>query len=183
MMTKIANWFLRFTKWKYNNMPSDIDKAVVLMAPHTSILDFIYGRIYFSAQNKKPTILIKKEMFFFPLGFILKKLGGVPVDRGRRTGVAYRAVESFKENKQVYLVITPEGTRKKTKNWKRGFIKIAKTADVPVLISFVDCKKRELGIKGILDMSGTDEEIMERLKRNYIGLEGFRKNKFITGYE
>ncbi len=183
MGKRFSKLYLRTFKWKYNDFP-DVDKAVVLMAPHTSMWDFVLGKIYFSAQGRQATILIKKEAFFWPVGYFLKKMGGIPVDRGRRTGLAEKAIESFeKATDRFYLVITPEGTRKKTKNWKKGFLRIAKAANVPVVLGFLDCKTRSMGVIGLLDMSGTDEEIMERMKRSYIGKTGVYKDKFETGYE
>jgi 1-acyl-sn-glycerol-3-phosphate acyltransferase len=184
MGKRIAKSILKCGKWNYNEFP-DVNKAVVLMAPHTSMLDFIYGKLYFIASGKKPTILVKKEIFFWPLGHILKKLGAIPVDRGKRTGITDMAIESF-NNKEVcfYLVITPEGTRKKTKNWKKGFIRIAQATNVPVVCGFIDIRTRSMGVmEEPLDMSGTDDEIMERVKRRYLGFKGIHPEKFATGYE
>jgi len=179
----LAKLFIKLGRWKYNDFP-DVDKAVVLMAPHTSMWDFVAGENIFSMYGYKPLVLIKKEAFVWPFGFFLKKMGGIPVDRGKRTGLTDKAIDSFAQAKsRFYLVITPEGTRKKTKNWKKGFIRIAKTANVPVVMGFIDCSRRSLGVLGCLDMSGSDEEIMERLKKKYIGFTGIRKDKFETGYE
>jgi 1-acyl-sn-glycerol-3-phosphate acyltransferase len=183
----MSKWFarkyLKLGGWKFNEFP-DVEKAVVLMAPHTSMYDFVLGKMYFEMYGYKPQVLIKKEAFFWPFGYFLKKMGGIPVDRGKKTGLTDMAIQSLKESKgRFYLVITPEGTRKKTKNWKKGFIRIAKAADVPVVIGYLDKKTKNCGVKGLLDMSGTDEEIMERLKRSYIGCEGLKKDKFETGYE
>lgn len=183
MGKRFSLFYLKTFKWKYNDFP-DVDKAVVLMAPHTSWWDFILGKIYFTGQGRQATILVKKEAFFWPIGYFLKKMGAVPVDRGKRTGLTDKAIESFNNaNGRFYLVITPEGTRKKTKNWKKGFLRIAKAANVPVAMGFLDMETRNMGMLGLLDMSGTDEEIMERLKRSYLGKTGFRKDKFETGYE
>ena len=79
MGKRFSKLYLRTFKWKYNDFP-DVDKAVVLMAPHTSMWDFVLGKIYFSAQGRQATILIKKEAFFWPVGYFLKKMGGIPVD-------------------------------------------------------------------------------------------------------
>lgn len=183
MGKRIARFILKCSRWKYNEFP-DVDKAVVLMAPHTSMWDFYYGKIYFIANGRKPTVLIKKESFFWPLGPILKKLGGIPVDRGKRTGITEKAIEAFeKESGRFYLVITPEGTRQKTKNWKKGFIRIAKAANVPVICGFIDFTTRSMGVMEPMDMSGTEEEIMERIKKRYVGLKGVHPDKFATGYE
>ncbi|HNQ68076.1 MAG TPA: 1-acyl-sn-glycerol-3-phosphate acyltransferase [Bacteroidales bacterium] len=179
----LAKLFIKAGRWKYNDFP-DVEKAVVLMAPHTSMWDFVLGKMYFAMHGYKPVVLIKKEAFVWPFGYFLKKMGGIPVDRGKRTGLTDMAIESFAKAKgRFYLVITPEGTRKKTKNWKKGFIRIAKAANVPVVMGYLDCSTRNMGILGLLDMFGTDEEIMERLKKHYLGFTGLHKNKFETGYE
>lgn len=182
MLRYLARFLAWIRGWKIDPFP-DVKKAVVLMAPHTSAWDFYYGRLYFMSKGKKPSVLIKKESFKGIIGPILKKLGGVPVDRGSRNAVPTAVLRNFKEKDEFYLIITPEGTRKKTKNWKRGFIRIAKAADVPVIMGYLDCEKKIWGIKGILDMSGTDEEIMERLKKQYVGLKGVHPDNFETGYE
>ncbi len=173
---------IKFGKWKVDPFP-EIKKAVVLMAPHTSMWDFVYGRLYFATKNRKPAVLIKKEIFKWPLGSILKKLGGVPVDRDNSVAITKQVIKLFEKHDEFYLIITPEATRKKTKNWKKGFIKIARAADVPVIMSYLDCKNKIWGVKGILDMTGSDEEIMERLKKHYQGLTGVHPNRFETGYE
>lgn len=185
MAKRFSRFLLKIGRWKYNDFP-DVKKAVVLVAPHTSMVDFYYGSVYFNTQGHKAMVLIKKEAFFWPLGPILRKLGGVPVDRGKRTGLTAKAISSINEAEaEFYLVITPEGTRSATKNWKKGFIRIAKATNVPVILGVVDKKNRRMGVleQPFLDMSGTDAEIMERLKKRYLGLEGLRKDKFITGYE
>jgi 1-acyl-sn-glycerol-3-phosphate acyltransferase len=182
MLRGFARFLLKIGKWEYNDFP-DVDKAVVLMAPHTSMWDFYYGKVYFASQGRKPIVLIKKEAFFWPVGPILKRMGGVPVDRGKKTGLTDKAIESFKCEGRFYLVITPEGTRTKTKNWKKGFVRIAKAANVPVVCGFLDCENRKLGNLGLLDMSGSEEEVMQRVKRKYTGYKGIHPEKFETGYE
>ena len=183
MSKRLAKLFLKAGRWKFNDFPN-VEKAVVLMAPHTSMWDFFYGKMYFATFGYKSVVLIKKEAFVWPFGHFLKKMGGVPVDRGKRTGLTDKAVESFENaSGRFYLVITPEGTRKKTKNWKKGFIRIAKAAKVPVVLGFLDCSTRSMGNLGLLDMTGAEEEILERLKLKYTGFTGIYKDKFETGYE
>ncbi len=183
MGKSLAKIFFKLSGWKYNELPN-VGKAIILMAPHTSMWDFVLGKIYLKLFNREAKILIKKEAFFWPLGYFLKKVGGIPVDRGKSTGLTEKAIELLTNtDKDILLVITPEGTRKKTKYWKKGFIRIAKGANVPVLLGFLDTKTKNLGFMDFLDMQGTEAEIMERLKKKYTGLTGLRKNKFITGYE
>ncbi|MDD2635061.1 MAG: 1-acyl-sn-glycerol-3-phosphate acyltransferase [Bacteroidales bacterium] len=179
----LAKLYLKLFRWNYNDFP-DVDKAVVTMAPHTSMRDFILGKIYFASQGRTPTVLIKKEAFFWPFGYFLKKLGGIPVNRGRHTGLIEQAIEFFNEDRErFYLVITPEGTRKRTKNWKKGCVRIAKAANVPIVLGFLDCENRKMGVKGLLDPKGNENQVMEKLKKQYKGLQGIHKDKFETGYE
>lgn len=183
----MSKWFwkkyLKLRGWKPTDFP-DVEKAVVLMAPHTSIFDFVLGKVFFLIHGRKPMVLIKKEAFFWPFGFFLKKMGGIPVDRGRKTGITDMAIENFKNTPgRFYLVITPEGTRKKTKNWKKGFIRIAKAAEVPIALGFLDKKSGNMGINGLVSSDGDEAEIMEKVKKSYLGCAGIRKNKFETGYE
>lgn len=183
MLKIFAKLFLRVLGWKYNEFPN-VGKAVVLMAPHTSIWDFVLGKIYLYLHNRDAKVFIKKEAFFWPLGWFLKKMGGIPVDRGKRNGLTDKAIDLLKNSqKNILLVITPEGTRKKTKYWKKGFIRIAKGANVPVILGFLDAKEKTMGFLDFADMSGSEIEIMERVKKRYTGLSGLRKNKFETGYE
>ncbi len=182
-MKFLAKAYIKLNGWKYNKFP-DVEKAVVLMAPHTSMWDFVLGKLYFYIHGYKPQVLIKKEAFWGPFGYLLKKMGGIPVDRGKKTGIADTAIKNLQNSQErFYLVITPEGTRKKTKNWKKGFIRIAKTANVPVVMGFLNKNNKTMGVLGFLDMQGNEDEIMERLKKQYIGFSGLRKNKFETGYE
>lgn len=174
-MSKLTGFLLR--KWDIFMAP-EMTKAVVIMAPHTSMFDFIHGKLYFAHCGYKARFLMKKEMFWWPLGILLKKIGAIPIDRSKRVGQIRQVLEAFEKEKEFVLVLSPEGTRKKVKNWKRGFIKMAKGANVPVFTGFIDYKTRSLGIKGELDMSGTDAEIMARMKDWYSGMEGRHKDRF-----
>ena len=180
MFRKLSIFLLR--NWQKSEFP-EIEKAIVLMAPHTSMWDFYYGKLYFATNNIKPLFLIKKEVFVWIIAPILKKLGGVPVDRGKsRGGVAQNIIDAFKNNEKMMLVITPEGTRHKTKNWKKGFIKIAKEANIPVICGYIDYEQRKMGIfdSPFLDLSGSDDDIMKNLKSKYLNVKGAYPENFTT---
>ena len=127
-MKYIARLILKIFGWKLKGgLPAD-KKAVVISVPHTSIMDFIWGKLTFISQGVPTYILMKKEFFFFPLGPILKALNVIPVDRG---------------NKENHIVERrPEGSRKKRKKWKKGFLVIAKEAGVPVYLGRIDYKDK-----------------------------------------
>ncbi|MDR2834833.1 MAG: 1-acyl-sn-glycerol-3-phosphate acyltransferase [Bacteroidales bacterium] len=186
MWKKFAKLILNIWRWKRSEFPN-IRKAIIIMAPHTSIFDFVWGKLYFMSFGLKPIILIKKEIFFWPLSPILKVIGGVPVDRGKKTGITETAIEIFNTNENFLLVITPEGTRKKTKYWKKGFARIAKTTNVPVILGYIDYKKHEMGVLDVCRIKENEDilDFIENIKKHYLNFteSGLRKNKFTTGYE
>ncbi len=142
-MGKIARFILRLFGWKIDERsPEGVKKCVVVMGPHTSNWDFIIGRLAFMSYGVKGTYLIKKELFFFPLGWFLKSIGGIPVDRKGRSNLTDLAVKIFNENESMFMVFTPEGTRSYSPNWKKGFYYIAKRANVPIYIGYMDYEKK-----------------------------------------
>lgn len=140
-MRHIAKFILWISGWTVKGeIPAD-KKAVVISAPHTSVWDFIWGKLTFMSRGIPTYILMKKEFFFFPLGSILRALNVIPVDRGARdNGIVDAMVEEFKKHDVFYLTITPEGSRKKRRKWKKGFWMIAKAADVPIYLGRIDYK-------------------------------------------
>jgi 1-acyl-sn-glycerol-3-phosphate acyltransferase len=151
---------LRLFGWNTNGaLPKGIKKAVVVSAPHTSYWDFVVGRLTFWAIRVNIRFLIKKEVFVFPLGWFLKKLGGLPVDRGKyKSNMVKQVAELFNENESLAVVITPEGTRHRVKHWKKGFYLIAIEAGVPIALSFIDYRNKTGGIGPILYPSGDYEK-------------------------
>ncbi len=156
---QIAKLGLRLGGWKtVNEAPADLGNAVCIVAPHTSIEDFFVGLAYYWANDIKFKVMIKKEFFVPVLGWLLKKVGGIPVNRGHRNNLVEQMVEMFGQNKDTHLVICPEGTRKKVNQWKRGFYVIAEGAKVPVILGFIDYQKRYCGIERVFYPTGDYEK-------------------------
>src|SRR5699024_7332686 len=79
--------------------------------------------------------MIKNELFrglFSPLGALLRKLGGIAIDRHAAGGVVEQMSDRFRDQPSLWLAITPEGTRKPVERWKTGFWHIARHAGVPI---------------------------------------------------
>ncbi len=152
--------------WKIDvAVPKEVFKAVVVMAPHTSNWDFVIGRLAFYQMNLRARFLIKKELFFFPLGFILKRFGALPIDRKSNNNMVQQAVELFANNESLYLVFTPEGTRSANPNWKKGFYFIAQNANVPIVLAYIDYRKKTGGFHGIFIPSGNVKEDILSIKQ------------------
>jgi 1-acyl-sn-glycerol-3-phosphate acyltransferase len=138
-MKYIARFILKLCGWSLRGgLPVD-KKAVVISVPHTSLSDFIWGKLTFMSVGVPSYILMKKEFFFFPLGALLRAARVIPVDRGNReNNLVSRMVGEFDKRETMYLTITPEGSRKRRKRWKKGFLMVARGAGVPVYLGRID---------------------------------------------
>ncbi|MCK5857005.1 MAG: 1-acyl-sn-glycerol-3-phosphate acyltransferase [Bacteroidales bacterium] len=164
---------LRLFGWKvYNDIGVLPIKSVVIAAPHTSMWDFVWGYLFFRAVNLKGYFLIKEEAFFFPLGGFLRKLGGIPVKRNKKNNVVEDVVELFNEADEMALTLTPEATRGPVKTWKNGYHKIAKRANVPVILGSLDYEKREAGVLAVYDLQGDSDYDTLQIMKFFVGRKG-----------
>ncbi|MCB2221937.1 MAG: 1-acyl-sn-glycerol-3-phosphate acyltransferase [Bacteroidetes bacterium] len=169
-MRFLAKFILRLWGWKViGGIPADLKKCVVVVAPHTSMYDFVIGRLAWYALGLKVKFLIKKEMFAFPLGPFLKWMGGIPVDRGRSTKLVDYVADLFDQYESLYITITPEGTRRLNPKWKRGFYYIALKANVPVALGFLDYNTKQGGVDKIFTPSGDFEKDFKLVEDFYRG--------------
>ena len=125
----------------------ELERCIFVVAPHTSASDFMVGAAYLWSCCTNGKVFIKKEFFRWPLGGILRRLGAISIDRGnRKNDMVGAAVHEFSKGGPLSIAITPEGTRKPTNRWKRGFWEIARQANVPIVPSYIDFGKKEIGI-------------------------------------
>ncbi|MBX2844426.1 MAG: aminopeptidase [Flammeovirgaceae bacterium] len=143
----IYRYFLWVIGWKTTGkIPKEVKKFVGIVAPHTSNWDFPIGvaaRPFINAGKVK--YLGKKSLFDSKIGFIFYWLGGTPVDRSRNTKLVDQVAEKFREHEEFGIAITPEGTRSYTEKWKTGFYYIAKAANVPLILGYIDYGRRHVG--------------------------------------
>lgn len=163
--------------------PKDIKKYVVISAPHTTIWEYVIAVFYYTSRKMKVHFLIKKEFFFFPLGIILRKFGGIPVDRKNPRNIVEQLVRMFNKNESMYLTITPEGTRKPVTHWKRGFYYIARRANVPIVICYLDFRKKIISLGSLFYPTGNIDEDMKIIKQYYTGVTAKYPENFATGLE
>lgn len=178
-MRTLAKLILDLMGWRVTHpMPPGINKAVIIMAPHTSNWDFVIGRLGFASQGIKAKFIIKKESFFFPLGVVLRALGAVPVDRGMSTGTVKKITHYFTESEEFLLLITPEGTRRLVKKWKKGYYFIAQQAHVPIIMSFLDYRTKSGGLGPVLYPSGDYEADLKIIEDFYKDKQAKHPDKF-----
>jgi 1-acyl-sn-glycerol-3-phosphate acyltransferase len=154
-------------------------KYIIALAPHTSNWDFIIGMLFCRAKDFNCNFLMKKEWFFWPLGKLMHKLGGIPVYRSKKTGLTDIVAEKAKEMDTFRLCITPEGTRKANKEWKKGFYYIALKANIPILLYGLDYKRKLIKCSRTFIPTGNVEKDMEEIKQYFTEFEGKHPERFI----
>lgn len=103
--------FYKVLGWKVNVTVPHHDKCIICVAPHTSNWDFIIAELYYHAIGRKAGFLMKKEWFFWPLGCIFRRMGGIAVTRNKKTSLTDQLAEKAKSMDRFELAVTPEGTR------------------------------------------------------------------------
>ena len=175
MLKVISRLLLMVKGWTYNvDVIKPIDKCVLIIAPHTSAWDMALGKAIFVLTKIPAKIAVKKEAFFWPLNWLLRYLGAIPIDRTPKDGSKERIslvdamANSINKEKKIVMVITPEGSRGKRKQWKTGFYHIAVKANVPIALGYLDFDVKEGIIEKIFyptgDMDKDMREIMEFYK-------------------
>lgn len=145
---------------KVGGIPSDVKRAVLVCAPHTSNWDFPFALSAFNLLDLKLHYFIKRSWFFFPLNFFFKATGGIPVDRSKNHGLVESMALQLKQHKEMIVAIPAEGTRSWVSKWKTGFYHIAVMANVPIIMGFVDFNRKEVGFGPVLYPSGDFEKDM-----------------------
>lgn len=175
----MSGLILKILGWKISgDFQGEMKKSVLVIAPHTSNWDFIIGRLVFNVLQVKVKFLIKKEAFKFPLGYFLKKWGGIPVDRTQKTNLVDQIAQQFNDKNELIITLTPEGTRSYVNQWKKGFYHIAQKANVPIVLGFLDYGKKEAGLGNMFYPSGDYKKDMKLVHEFYRNKTGKHPEKF-----
>jgi 1-acyl-sn-glycerol-3-phosphate acyltransferase len=178
----ISKLILRFFGWKIvGQIPADLKKYVVIVAPHTSWKDFFLGLFVRSAMGRKIYYLAKKELFDSPAGFFFWWTGGRPVDRKMKTGLVDQVVKLFNGSEEFAVAIAPEGTRTKVQNFKTGFYFIAKSAGVPIIPCLFDYEHKEVRWLAPFYTTENVEQDLNTLWGFYQGVKGAKAEYSISG--
>lgn len=137
---------LRLGGWRMVGAFPDIPKLVLIGAPHSSNWDGVWGFAAKLALGLDIKILGKRELFWWPLGPLLRRLGVIAVDRSAAAGVVEQVAAMIHAREKFWFGLAPEGTRKRVERWKTGFWKMAKAAEVPVLPAYFHYGQKVIGI-------------------------------------
>lgn len=183
MKKALSRLILKMFGWQCKVTVPDLPKCVICVAPHTSNWDFIIGKLFYNAAGRHASFLIKKEWFFFPMGPIFRSMGGVPVERGRKNDMVQQMVDLFNAKDHFQLAITPEATRKRNPNWKKGFYYIAKRANVPIVLAYMDYGKKVMGMEVVFTPTDDEEADMKYIKNYFTQFTARHPENFATGNE
>lgn len=164
--------------WKLNITIPLPPKSIICVAPHTSNWDFIIGLLYRNSEGFSSHFMMKKDWFFWPLGPIFRWMGGIAVDRGKKTSLVEQMVEVARSSRTFHLAITPEGTRKANPKWKRGFYYIAQGADIPILLVGIDYPSKCITIGREMRASGDIEKDMREIQQYFVQFRGLHPENF-----
>jgi len=179
----LALIIFRFTGWKTGGKRPLICRYVIIAAPHTSNWDFFYTLCLAFILEIKPFIMMKADWFHWPMGPFLSWLGAIPVDRSKSTHVVGRSIQAFHENPRMVLVVPPAGTRRKVMYWKTGFYHIARGANVPIVLGYLDYRRKVGGIGPVVYPTGNLEADMEIIRDFYADIVGKYPGKSFSSLE
>lgn len=158
--------------WRFEGELPDVPKLVLIVAPHSSWWDGIWGLMFKVALGADVAFMAKRELFRGPLGSLLRALGGVEIERGMAHDVVDQMVARFGSSERLWLVIEPEGTRKAVKKWKSGFWHIARKAGVPVVPGYFDYPRKVIGLGPLFRPTADKEADIAALRAFYAPFRG-----------
>ena len=172
-----ARLVLRALGWTLDVAPPAPPRGVVVVYPHTSNWDFVVGYLAKVAAGLSLQWIGKDSLFRRPFGGLLRRMGGIPVRRGARSGVIAELAREFATRERLWVAIAPEGTRAWVDHWKSGFYHLALAARVPVGLGIIDWGRRRIELRRTLELSGDPEADLRALRAAYQGVRGLRPER------
>ncbi len=167
-----ARFVLSLMGWRTEGLLPLIPKFVLVGAPHTSNWDLPFTMLMAFAFRARIHWMGKTSIFRRPFRGFFQWLGGIPVNRSRSTDLVAQSIQEFKREKHLILTIAPAGTRKRVGQWKSGFYHIARGADVPIALGFLDYRRKVGGIGPLIYPSGNFDADMETIRTFYNSVTG-----------
>ena len=172
----LGRWILSAFRFRIEGNFPDLSKFVIIAAPHTSNWDFPLAMGAKLALGIGARWLGKHTIFVFPFSLLLRRLGGIPVDRSASNDVVSQVTTEFARRERMVLGLAPEGTRKKVERWRTGFYHIAHAAGVPIVPVALDWESRTIRILTPFVTTGAVDTDIAVLQQHFAGLKGLRSD-------
>lgn len=179
MKKGLSKFILKLMGWKIGKVLPEVDKCVIAVAPHTSNMDFIIGKLAYTALGRTANFLIKKDWFFFPFNHLFNSIGGIPVDRNKRTSITEKLAVEFEQRDKFQLAVTPEGSRKPVRKWKKGFYYIAYKANVPIVLVALDYGTKTVSFLDTFYPTGDTDGDIAMIRSKYNDIEAKHPEQFV----
>lgn len=184
-MLKLASYILKKMGWRVVVNTAPTPRCLICVAPHTSNWDFIVGELSARSVGLSAGFLMKSTWFFFPLGHVLRALGGIAVHRApkhqqqahvpthsqphapSRNRVIESVVKEFEHRQNLAIAITPEGTRSLNPHWHQGIVVMAHEAQVPIVLAYIDYHNKVACFDRIFEPTGNFDADMLAIKQYY----------------
>jgi 1-acyl-sn-glycerol-3-phosphate acyltransferase len=163
----LGQWMLRLFGWRLEGEFPNVARAVMIAAPHTSNWDGVFSLATALALRLDIHWMGKAGMFRWPFRRLLRWMGGIPVDRSTGRGLVQTTIDQFAGKERHLLLISPEGTRSATREWKTGFYQIARGAGVPIVLAYIDFKRKVVGFGPLAQPSGDLERDIQSIRSFY----------------
>ena len=180
LLRALSVGFLKLTGWKIEgSLQPGSDKSVLIAAPHTSNWDLPYTLMVAFQLRLHVYWMGKQSIFSPPFGGVMKWLGGIPVNRERSTNLVAASAEAIRSaDRPLQLVVPPEGTRSKERYWKTGFYYIALSANVPIVMAYMDYQRKLTGLGPVFQPTGDIDADMKFIKAYYAPFKGKNAGQF-----
>jgi len=172
LVRAIAQSILRLVGWRTHVIPPPKSRYVLIGAPHTSNWDFAVALLLMAAEGIPIRLMGKDSLFRGPMGVFMRSLGAIPVNRREKANLVDQVAAKFDEYDELIIGISPEGTRKKTSNWRTGFYYIALQANVPIVMAYLDYGNKVCGLGPSIKPTGDIQADFKLIRDFYSGIVG-----------
>ncbi|MEM7666488.1 MAG: 1-acyl-sn-glycerol-3-phosphate acyltransferase [Pseudomonadota bacterium] len=146
IVRRIIIWIYAFKGWKIDgHLPKNLKKYVIAGAPHTSGWDFVFFAGATHKEQVQPNFMGKHTLFQGMMRNFMLDMGGIPVDKTKKTNAVEQVAAEYAKRDELALVIACEGTRNTDGKWRSGFYNIAQAAGVPIVPAYADNDKMIIG--------------------------------------
>ena len=174
----LARWFLRLSGWEAEGAKPVASRFVLIAAPHTSNWDLAFLLALAADFDLRVSWMGKHALFKPPFGWLMRRTGGIPIVRHQRGDMVAQAARTFASVEKLALVVPAEGTREHVSYWKSGFYHIARTANVPIVLGYLDYSRRRGGFGPSIEATGDVGADMDKIRAFYADKVGKFPDQF-----
>ena len=174
LVTWLGKFLMKISGWKTTgNLPED-QRVVLVAGPHTSNWDFVLAMSLILSLDVRIHLVGKHSIFKKGFRRLLKKLGGIPVNRINPEALKGEINNITKKYKGFAIAISPEGTRKKVERLKSGFLRIANDTNSKIMMVGVDFSNKTVVFGDLFSPSGDKDKDLRLIKDYFDNFTGKR---------